>query len=136
MEEIKEMLEEIVFEQLPETSDWGKPSGQDRQFVNSQIATYGKKNYVNFGEDALNGVLKITVISARLERDVELTGKMDPYVVIKNGKEKVQTTTHDNAGQNPEWNQTFEIYIRDTKKLLEFTVRDEETFADRDVAST
>ena len=135
-EEIKEMLEEIVFEALPETTDWGKPSGQDRQFLNAQVSTYGKKNYVDFGKDALTGVLKITVINARLERDVEVVGKMDPYVVIANGKNKVKTTTKDDAGQVPEWNETFEIDIKDTKKLLEITVRDSQTFTDRDIGAT
>ena len=76
-EEIKEMLDEIVFEQLPETTDWGKPSGQDRQFLNSQVALFDKRNYVQFGKDATSGVLKITVIKARLDRDVQTNGKMD-----------------------------------------------------------
>ena len=104
--------------------------------MNSQIATYGKKKYVNFGEDAISGILKITVINARLDRDVEMMGKMDPYVIIQKGKEKVQTKTHDDAGQVPEWNETFEIKIIDSKKLIEFKVRDEQTFADRDIGST
>ena len=86
MEEIKEILEEIVFEQMPETSDWGKVGGQDRQFLNSQVTAYGNKKFVQFGEDATSGVLKITVIKANLTRDVEMMGKMDPYVMITNGK--------------------------------------------------
>ena len=65
-----------------------------------------------------------------------MMGKMDPYVLIKKGKEKVQTKTHDDAGQNPVWNQTFEIDIKDTKKFLEVSVRDEQTFSDREIGST
>lgn len=60
---------------------------------------------------------------------------MDPYVAITNGKEKVQTNTHDDGGANPVWNQTFELEIRDQTRLIEFAVRDEETFADRDVGT-
>ena len=60
---------------------------------------------------------------------------MDPYVLITNGSQKEQTNTHDDGGSNPVWNQEFNLEIRDQTRLIEFTVRDEETFADRDVGS-
>ena len=63
---------------------------------------------------------------------------MDPYVLITNGtqKEKTKTITHYDGGSNHVlWNQEFELEIRDQTRLIEFAVRDEETFADRDVGS-
>ena len=135
MDELKEILDEIVFQEVPDKADWGKPTGPDRQFINGQVAEYGKTPYVKFGEDSANGILKITCVGARLDRNVQTFGKMDPYVTIINGKEKVQTNTHDDGGSNPVWNQTFELEIRDQTRLIEFAVRDEETFADRDVGT-
>ena len=32
---------------------------------------------------ATSGKLQLTIIEARVERDVEMFGKMDPYVVLK-----------------------------------------------------
>ena len=63
---------------------------------------------------------------------------MDLYVLITNGtqKEKTKTITHYDGGSNHVlWNQEFELEIRDQTRLIEFAVRDEETFADRDVGS-
>ena len=86
MEDLNEILDEIVFEPLPDKSCWGKPSGQDRQFINGQVAEYGKTQFVKFGEDSASGILKITCVGARLDKNVQTFGKMDPYVLITNGK--------------------------------------------------
>ena len=69
--------------------------------------------------------MKITVIDARLDRDVELMGKMDPYVVIENGDQKVKTATHDEGGKTPEWGEHFELEIADTKNMLQIKVCDD-----------
>ena len=53
------------------------------------MAEYGHTKYVKFGEDSASGILRITCVDARLDRDVEMVGAMDPYVLITNGKEKL-----------------------------------------------
>ena len=68
---------------------------------------------MKFGQDSSSGILRITCVDARLDRDVEMVGAMDPYVLITNGKEKLQTNTHDDAGATPVWNQSFDLEIAD-----------------------
>jgi Ca2+-dependent lipid-binding protein len=46
----------------------------------------------------------LTVVDAKLTRDVELVGKMDPFVVIKVDGKELKTKTIDNGGKNPVWN--------------------------------
>ena len=53
---------------------------------------------------ATNGTLTLTVIEARLDRDTETFGKMDPYVVIHNRMQRLRTTTQEDAGKEPTWN--------------------------------
>ena len=53
---------------------------------------------------ATNGKLSLTVIEARLDRDTETFGKMDPYVVIHNRMQRLRTTTQEDAGKEPTWN--------------------------------
>ena len=69
---------------------------------------------------ATNGKLSLTVIEARLERDTETFGKMDPYVVIHNRMQRLRTTTQEGAGKEPTWNETLELdvkYIGDDMKI-------------------
>ena len=69
---------------------------------------------------ATNGKLSLTVIEARLERDTETFGKMDPYVVIHNRMQRLRTTTQESAGKEPTWNETLELdvkYIGDDMKI-------------------
>ena len=125
-----------MFEQIPETSDWGKLDPQSRSFLNSQVAIHGKKRYVQFGKDVTNGVLKVSVVDARLDRDVEMIGKMDPYVVLEHGKSKFKTKTHDDGGKTPEWGESFDIEINDHKSMLEIKVQDDQPMWDRGIGST
>ena len=69
---------------------------------------------------ATNGTLSLTIVEARLDRDVELIGKMDPYVVIHNRMQKCRTTTQEDAGKEPTWNETLDLdvkYIGDDMKI-------------------
>ena len=55
-------------------------------------------------ETANGGELKIHVIEAKLTRDTEYFGQMDPYVEIKTSVEKKRTVTHNDGGRTPVWN--------------------------------
>jgi Ca2+-dependent lipid-binding protein len=54
-------------------------------------------------EISQGGVLKIKVVEARLFRDTEAFGKMDPYCVLEFKEHKFRTKTHENGGKNPRW---------------------------------
>ena len=56
---------------------------------------------------ATSGKLSLTIIEARLERDTEMFGKMDPYAVIKYRQETFRTKEHTDGGKTPTWNETF-----------------------------
>ena len=50
---------------------------------------------------ANSGRLTLTVIKAKLSRDTETFGKMDPYTVITLNGQKYKTKVLDGAGKTP-----------------------------------
>ena len=68
--------------------------------------------------------LLIEVQQARLYRDCDTFGKMDPYVVLESGSTKVQTNAHKGGGKNPSWNQTLGINVN--TDTVTVTVLDED----------
>ena len=52
-----------------------------------------------------SGSLTITVIEAILVKDSGFFTKMDPYVIIFCGSHEKRTTTKNEAGQHPKWNE-------------------------------
>lgn len=71
------------------------------------------------------GSLTVTVLKARLTHDTESFGKMDPYVRIQIGKAEQKTVVKQDAGKNPEWNETFEFGARNGE-LLDVSIWDKE----------
>ena len=61
---------------------------------------------------ATNGILSLTIVEARLDRDTETFGEMDPYVVIHNRMQKVRTVTKEEAGKEPIWNETVDLDVK------------------------
>lgn len=72
---------------------------------------------------------------AKLFRDTETFGKMDPYVSVRVGNMKVKTKTHQSGGKAPKWNDTlqFELENEDT---IDIAVYDEDTVTDDLVGET
>lgn len=69
---------------------------------------------VNFGRRELSrqyaddviGLLNITIVDAKLTRDTEMFGKMDPYLDFSiNGVHLHKTAVKDEAGKTPVWNE-------------------------------
>lgn len=59
------------------------------------------------------GPLKINIHSAKLERDTEAFGQMDPYLkLFIDGKLVKQTAKLDGAGKTPEWNEEIEYIVK------------------------
>ena len=61
------------------------------------------------GINHYTGKLNIKVIQARLYRNTEIFGAMDPFIVVEYRKIKYRTKTARNAGASPNWNETVEI---------------------------
>ncbi len=49
------------------------------------------------------GTIIIKPLSAKLKRDTETLGKMDPFCVVTLGSQKQKTKPHNNAGKFPSW---------------------------------
>lgn len=79
---------------------------------------------------ATSGVLALTAIEARLTRDTEAIGKMDPFVRITYGQQQFKTIVKDEAGKNPVWNETFQIDVRYIGDELKIEVIDEDVLTD------
>lgn len=72
---------------------------------------WGKSNDLNIkldeSSEQIVGTLKIQVFSASFQRDTEIIGQMDPYVVIECRKIKYKSKVIRNGGRQPEWKETF-----------------------------
>lgn len=77
-----------------------------------------------------SAMLHITCIEAKLTRDTETFGKMDPYCVITVNGKKNKTKVLDGAGKTPKWNQAFDIPVEGLNQILDIAVFDEDTMSD------
>ncbi|KAI9254603.1 C2 domain-containing protein [Phascolomyces articulosus] len=79
------------------------------------------------------GSLSLTIVSAQDMPDVEKLGKQDPYVQfslnLEDKKSFQKTFTHQDAGKNAEWNQTFDMKLIGEPELF-IEVMDEEKGVD------
>ena len=71
--------------------------------------------------------------TARLYRDLDAFGKMDPYCTIQCGSEKKKTKTHNGGGKNPTWSDAISIKAMDDTMTL--TVWDKDVGKDDYVGS-
>ena len=79
---------------------------------------------------ATSGSLRLEIIEARLTRDTETFGKMDPYVVIETRHQKHRTTTKQGAGKTPRWNEGFDIDVKYIGDDMTIKVMDEDVSSD------
>ena len=77
-------------------------------------------------ETANGGELKIHVIEAKLTRDTEYWGKMDPYVEIKTSVGTKRTATHQEGGRTPVWNEEITFDVAKVDDEVEFLVQEED----------
>ena len=84
-------------------------------------------------EGGLSGRLALTVVEAKLLRDCETFGSMDPFVEIKLRDMTVKTETHKSGGKTPKWNQEFSFDVQDGSEEMKFTVFDYEKMKSHDV---
>ena len=74
------------------------------------------------------GKLKLTIVEAKLSRDTEYWGKMDPFVVLKYNKEEHKTKEIENAGSTPKWNKSFDIGVKRVTDNIIIEVYDVDVF--------
>ena len=74
----------------------------------------------------------MTNLSAKLTRDTEAVGKMDPFLVLKYNEIVNKTAVVDGAGKTPAWkeNFSFNVHTYTKTKTLILTVYDEDAGAD------
>lgn len=77
-----------------------------------------------------HGSFKITVVKARLTRDVESFGKMDPYAKVTYESKSYVTDVQDDVGKNPVWNKMFSFDVFNNKSVINIQVFDEGTISD------
>jgi Ca2+-dependent lipid-binding protein len=65
-------------------------------------------------------------VEAKLTRDTEFFGKMDPFAVIDYRNERFKTVVKQDAGKVPVWNQTFKFDIKYIGDDMVFKVFDED----------
>jgi len=75
----------------------------------------------------MSGLLIIKPISAKLKRDTETFGKMDPFCRIKLGSQEQETKVHNNGGKFPAWTDTL-AFQRTNESLMTIQVWDKDTF--------
>jgi len=71
------------------------------------------------------GTLTIRPLSAKLTRDTEIFGQMDPYCKITFGKQKVQGSVCKNGGKYPHWEDAL-ILRRDKEPDLEIEIKEKD----------
>ena len=84
---------------------------------------------------ATSGNLAMTVIEAKLTRDTEFFGKMDPFVVLDYRNQRQRTKVHMDAGKLPKWNETFQFDIKYTGDDFNIKIFDEDITANEPIAA-
>lgn len=73
--------------------------------------------------------------TARLFRDTETFGTMDPYVTIQCGSAKAKTKTHTDGGKTPSWTGALTLKLTGTEDTITFSVWDKDV-GDDDLVGT
>ena len=79
--------------------------------------------------------MTLHVVEAKLIRDTEMFGKMDPYVVVEYRGEQWKTPIKESAGKTPVWNHTFHINIKYIGDDLSLKCMDKDVMKDDTVGT-
>lgn len=86
-------------------------------------------------------ILRVRPIDAHLTHNTDFLGKMDPYVIIYYGGQKLLSSVHIAGGKNPQWadilqfqvtpdrQMTFEVWDKN-KKVDDFVAQGHENITD------
>ncbi len=76
------------------------------------------------------GELILNILNAKLLRNTEIVGKMDPYVCIEYRKKKYKTDVDEEGGMTPSWNNQLVIPIMSLDDELKISCFDEDLITD------
>jgi hypothetical protein len=82
-----------------------------------------------------HGFLIIKPKAAKLTRDTELIGKMDPYCLITIGRERFRTEAQKGAGKFPSWREEFKFNRSDEMEIV-VEVWDQDSWKSDDLIGT
>ena len=82
-----------------------------------------------------HGFLIIKPKAAKLTRDTELIGKMDPYCLIMIGRDRFRTEAHKSAGKFPSWREEFKFNRSDEMEVT-VEVWDQDSWKSDDLIGT
>jgi Ca2+-dependent lipid-binding protein len=73
----------------------------------------------------------LQVIEAKLIKDTEIIGKMDPFLILEYTGKKYRTKVHQGGGKHPKWGEFIEIRnIKSKGDLIKITCYDEDIIRD------
>ena len=78
----------------------------------------------------------MTIVEAKLTRDTEFLGKMDPFCVVSYKNHRFKTKVHSNSGKTPVWNETFSFNIKNISDDMSFKVFDEDMMENEPVGAS
>jgi len=92
---------------------------------------------LNLEEPGARGVLQVVFHSAKLQRDVQMLGKMSPYVKLHFDGDSIHGKNHHHGGKEPVWNQTFHFPInsKTEKEKLHVKAMDSNITLDTEIGS-
>ena len=61
---------------------------------------------------ATSGILKVTVVEARLKKDANTWSTQDPYVMIENRMQRFKTKVAQDGGKEPKFGDEFEMDVK------------------------
>jgi len=75
-------------------------------------------------------------VSANLEKDIQLLGTMDPYVVVNWKEKEFKGLPHVGAGKSPVWNFEVELFVfpSDFDKFVYIKVMNDNVLIDNLIA--
>ena len=80
--------------------------------------------------------MRIEIVEARLTRDTEMFGKMDPYVFLQYREQEYKTKVLDGAGKTPKWkDEVWTVEVKYIGDDVHFVVKDEDVGKDDTVGS-
>ena len=74
----------------------------------------------------------IKPVCAKLTRDTETFGNMDPYVVLMIGNHKERTAVHNEGGKFPSWKDAF-VFTVQGHETMKLAVWDRDTMSNDDL---
>lgn len=76
------------------------------------------------------GELSLDILGAKLSRDTDFFGKMDPYCILTYLGREMRTKTHNKGGVEPIWNDHFDLDVGHHNTEIHLSVWDDDIGSD------